>query len=99
MLAVLFVVCLILACFFSSAETAFIGTQKLRLQHLAESGRPGAKLKMRVLAVFLATMFLKILSLSVSPMVGWPSVKKTMVKGRSASLGRNLRAASRAGGA
>ena len=37
---------------------------------------------MRVLAVFLASTFLRILSGFVSPMVGWPSVKKTMVKVR-----------------
>ena len=49
LLAVLFVVCLALACFFSSAETAFIGTQKLRLQHLAESGHPRAKIVAKVI--------------------------------------------------
>ncbi len=63
MLAVLFVVCLILACFFSSAETAFIGTQKLRLQHLAESGRPGAKTVAKIIETperFLGTVLLGI---------------------------------------
>jgi putative hemolysin len=48
-LIVLFLACLVLASFFCSAETAFIGTQKLRLQHLAESGHPKAKIVARII--------------------------------------------------
>ena len=43
---------------------------------------------MRVLAVFLAAMFFRILSVSVSPTVGWPSVKNTMLNDRPASSPR-----------
>jgi len=48
-LVILFVLCLFLASFFCSAETAFIGTQKIRLQHLAESGHPRAKTVARII--------------------------------------------------
>jgi putative hemolysin len=40
---VLFLVCLGAAAFFCSAETAFIGIQKLRLHHLIQSKHPKAK--------------------------------------------------------
>jgi len=46
---------------------------------VALTSSPTPKVKMRVLAVLLAAMFWRILSVLVSPMVGWPSVKKTMV--------------------
>jgi putative hemolysin len=49
LLVFLFIICLILASFFCSAETAFIGTQKIRLQHLAESGHPQAKIVARII--------------------------------------------------
>ena len=42
---------------------------------------------MRVLAEFRASVFFWISSMLVSPMVGWPSVKKTTVKVRPSSLG------------
>jgi putative hemolysin len=63
LLIILFVICLLLAVFFCSAETAFIGTQKLRLQHLAESGHPRAKIVARIIATpekFLAFVLLGI---------------------------------------
>ena len=41
-----------------------------------------------MLAVFLANVFFRILSTLVSPMVGWPSVKKTMLNERPSSLVR-----------
>ncbi len=40
---ILFLVCLLAAAFFCSAETAFIGLQKLRLHHLIQSKHPKAK--------------------------------------------------------
>lgn len=46
---VLFVICIAMASFFSSAETAFIGTQKLRLQHLAETNKSNAKIVAKIL--------------------------------------------------
>jgi len=49
-LILLFVLCLLLASFFCSAETAFIGTQKIRLQHLVESGHPKAKILARIIS-------------------------------------------------
>jgi putative hemolysin len=49
LLIILFLICLVCASFFCSAETAFIGTQKLRLQHLAESGHPKAKIVARII--------------------------------------------------
>ncbi len=58
---ILFVVCLVLAAFFCSAETAFIGTQKLRLQHLIHTGHPRAKVVARIVEhpeKFLATVLL-----------------------------------------
>jgi len=48
---------------FCSAETAFIGTQKLRLEHLVRTGRPGAKTVARIMEhpeKFLATVLLAI---------------------------------------
>ncbi len=45
---VVFVVCLLLAAFFCSAETAFIGTQKLRLQHLIRTGHRSAEIAARI---------------------------------------------------
>jgi putative hemolysin len=62
-LILLFVICLLLASFFCSAETAFIGTQKIRLQHLAESGHPKAKIVARIIGnpeKFLALVLLSI---------------------------------------
>jgi putative hemolysin len=59
----LFFICLALAAFFCSAETAFISMQKLRLQHLIETGRPRAKLVARIIQKpekFLATVLLGI---------------------------------------
>ena len=41
---VLFVLCLILAGFFSSAETAFIALQRIRLEHLVKNNVKGARL-------------------------------------------------------
>jgi len=58
---ILFVVCLVLAAFFCSAETAFIGTQKLRLQHLIHTGHPRARVVARIVEhpeKFLATVLL-----------------------------------------
>jgi putative hemolysin len=58
---ILFLVCLVLAAFFCSAETAFIGTQKLRLQHLIHTGHPRAKVVARIVEhpeKFLATVLL-----------------------------------------
>lgn len=45
---VIFIICLLLAAFFCSAETAFIGVQKLRLQHLARSGHRAAEIASRI---------------------------------------------------
>ncbi len=59
----LFVVSLGLAAFFCSAETAFIGMQKLRLQHLIHINQPQARIVARILAQpekFLATVLLGI---------------------------------------
>jgi putative hemolysin len=56
---VVFVVCLLLAAFFCSAETAFVGVQKLRLQHLVRTGHRGAKAAARIVEEpekFLATV-------------------------------------------
>ncbi|MFC2044620.1 hemolysin family protein [Chloroflexota bacterium] len=58
-----FLVCLGLSAFFCSAETAFIGLQKLRLQHLISTGHPKAKRVARILEQpekFLATVLLGI---------------------------------------
>lgn len=60
---ILFLVCLGLSAFFCSAETAFIGMQKLRLQHLIQSGHPEAKRVAKILKHperFLATVLLGI---------------------------------------
>jgi len=60
---VLFFISLACAAFFCSAETAFIGIQKLRLQHLLQTGHPAAKKVARMLAQperFLATVLLGI---------------------------------------
>jgi putative hemolysin len=60
---VLFVLCLLLAAFFCSAETSFISIQKLRLQHLVRTRRPGAKTVAKILErpeKFLATVLLGI---------------------------------------
>ena len=56
---VVFVVCLLLAAFFCSAETAFVGMQRLRLQHLVRTGRRGAEVAARIIEKpekFLATV-------------------------------------------
>ncbi len=60
---ILLLVSLVLAAFFCSAETAFIGMQKLRLQHLVEKGDPRAKTAARIMERperFLATVLLGI---------------------------------------
>ena len=60
---ILFFICLVLAAFFCSAETAFIGVQKLRLQHLLNRGHPNAKIVARLMEKpekFLATVLLGI---------------------------------------
>ncbi len=62
-LITIFVLSLILAAFFCSAETAFIGMQKLRLQHLIRMGKPGAKTVAKILEhpeKFLSTVLLGI---------------------------------------
>jgi putative hemolysin len=56
---VIFAVCLLLAAFFCSAETAFIGVQKLRLQHLIRTGHKAAEIASRIIQKpekFLATV-------------------------------------------
>jgi len=60
---ILFFLSLGCAGFFCSAETAFIGIQKLRLQHLIQSGHPAAKRVARIVEQpekFLATVLLGI---------------------------------------
>jgi putative hemolysin len=60
---VLFLVSLGFAAFFCSAETAFIGMQKLRLQHLIEKGSYRAKIVAKIMErpeKFLATVLLGI---------------------------------------
>jgi len=60
---VLFLISLGLAAFFCSAETAFIGMQKLRLQHLIHTGHPKAKIVAKIMEHperFLATVLLGI---------------------------------------
>jgi putative hemolysin len=62
-LLILFLVGLFLAALFCSAETAFVGVQKLRLQHLVLTNRPGARTVARILEhpeKFLATVLLGI---------------------------------------
>jgi len=46
---VLFVVCLLLSAFFSSAETAFISLQRIRMEHLVENNVRGAKRVVRMI--------------------------------------------------
>ena len=60
---ILFFLCLGCAAFFCSAETAFISIQKLRLQHLIQSGHPAAKRVAKIVEQpekFLATVLLGI---------------------------------------
>jgi len=60
---ILFFLCLGCSAFFCSAETAFIGMQKLRLQHLIQSGHPAAKRVAKIVEQpekFLATVLLGI---------------------------------------
>ena len=60
---ILFIICLVLSAFFCSAETAFIGMQKLRLQHLLNTGHPNAKIVVKIMEKpekFLATVLLGI---------------------------------------
>jgi putative hemolysin len=60
---ILFFICLGCAAFFCSAETAFIGMQKLRLQHLIQNGHPAAKRVAKIVEQpekFLATVLLGI---------------------------------------
>ena len=60
---ILFIICLVLSAFFCSAETAFIGMQKLRLQHLLDTGHPNAKIVVKIMEKpekFLATVLLGI---------------------------------------
>jgi len=60
---ILFFLSLGCAAFFCSAETAFIGMQKLRLQHLIQSGHPAAKRVGKIVEQpekFLATVLLGI---------------------------------------
>ncbi|MBN1644292.1 MAG: HlyC/CorC family transporter [Dehalococcoidales bacterium] len=56
---IVFVLCLLLAAFFCSAETAFISIQKLRLQHLVRTGNRAAGVVARIVGKpekFLATV-------------------------------------------
>ena len=60
---ILFLICLVLAAFFCSAETAFISMQRLRLQHLIHTGHPKAKIVAKIVEhpeKFLATVLLGI---------------------------------------
>src|SRR4030043_2083146 len=60
---ILFVVCLLISAFFCSAETAFIGMQRLRLQHLVQINHSKAKIVAKILEQpekFLATVLLGI---------------------------------------
>ena len=60
---ILFFLCLGCSAFFCSAETAFIGMQKLRLQHLIQSGHPAAQRVAKIVEhpeKFLATVLLGI---------------------------------------
>ena len=63
---------------------------------VAFTSSPTPKVKTRVLALFFALKFLRIFSGDCSPIVGWPSVKKTTVNERDSSLERILTAASSA---
>jgi len=56
---ILFILSLLIAAFFCSAETAFIGMQRLRLQHLIHTNHPKARIVARILdkpEKFLATV-------------------------------------------
>jgi putative hemolysin len=60
---ILFFICLVAAAFFCSAETAFIGTQRLRLQHLIYTNHPKARIVAKIVERperFLATVLLAI---------------------------------------
>jgi putative hemolysin len=60
---ILFLICLGLAAFFCSAETAFFSMQRLRLQHLIHTGHPKAKIVAKIMEhpeKFLATVLLGI---------------------------------------
>jgi putative hemolysin len=60
---ILFFLCLGCSAFFCSAETAYIGMQKLRLQHLIQSGHPSASRVAKIVEQpekFLATVLLGI---------------------------------------
>jgi len=60
---ILFLVCILMAAFFCSAETAFIGMQKIRVQHLIHTGHPKAALINKIVQhpeKFLATVLLGI---------------------------------------
>jgi len=60
---ILFIICLLASAFFCSAETAFIGIQRLRLQHLIHNKHPNAKIVARILEKpekFLATVLVGI---------------------------------------
>jgi len=60
---ILFFLSLACSAFFCSAETAFIGLQKLRLQHLIQRGHPSAKMVAKIVEQpekFLATVLLGI---------------------------------------
>jgi len=46
---ILFVICLLLSAFFSSSETAFIATQRIRLEHMLENNVRGASRVARML--------------------------------------------------
>lgn len=62
-LIVIFVLSLLMAALFCSAETAFIGMQKVRLQHLIRIGQPGANTVAKILGrpeKFLSTVLLGI---------------------------------------
>ena len=59
----LFIICLLIAAFFCCAETAFIGMQKLRLQHLVKTNHKRARVVAEILArpeKFLATVLVGI---------------------------------------
>lgn len=58
---ILFLISLVAAAFFCSAETAFIGMQRLRLKHLVHTNHPKAKIVAKILdkpEKFLATVLL-----------------------------------------
>lgn len=60
---ILFLISLVMAAFFCSAEAAFIGMQKLRLKHLVHTNHPKARIVAKILdqpEKFLATVLLGI---------------------------------------